>query len=115
MNLLAFVIAAAIGAVARYWLELNTNPRELTRLPWGTLAANLIGSAILGWSASHVGDEVHQVFFASFCGAFTTFGGFIAQTWHRLRQSELRTHAVVYLTLSVVGSLACAWLGHAIG
>ena len=45
-----------------------------------------------------------------FCGAFTTFSTFSLETLLLLENSEW-LQAVLYVTVSVLGGLACTWLG----
>jgi CrcB protein len=96
-----FIVAAAFGATLRYFIEQMLN--RFTSIALGTLLINISGSFILGYAVeANAPTEV-----AVFCGAFTTFGGFIAQTHFH----EFRKHSLVYVVLTVTGSLAAAWLG----
>ena len=45
-----------------------------------------------------------------FCGAFTTFSTFSLETLLLLENSQW-LQAVLYVTVSVLGGLACTWLG----
>ena len=111
LGLLGFVIAASFGAVCRFWLERQSVHRFGQRVPWGTLAANVLGSAFLGWFAAGDFTALVTVMSASFAGAFTTFGGFIGQSYERFRHRQSRGLALTYLLATVTLSLAAAWLG----
>ena len=45
-NILAICIGACLGALSRWWLGLWLSSGAA--LPWGTLAANLIGGYLIG-------------------------------------------------------------------
>ena len=110
----AFVAASAIGAIARFGIE-RWSVRALgERFPWGTLAANVIGSFLLGVSFGWPDPSTQVVAVQAFCGAFTTFGGFIGQSWTRLRHQETHKVGWTYLLLTVVASIAAAAAGTAL-
>lgn len=111
MTWVGFALAAALGAVCRFWVERQSVHRFGQRVPWGTLAANVLGSAFLGWFAAGEFPELVTVLAASFAGAFTTFGGFIGQTYERARHRQSRGVAGAYLVGTVALSLAAAWFG----
>ncbi len=46
LSVMAICIGACLGALARWQLSLWLNPGAL--LPWGTLAANLVGGYLVG-------------------------------------------------------------------
>ena len=100
-----FFLAAAFGATLRYFIEQKLN--HISSVALGTLLINISGSFILGYAFSV--DAPGDV--AAFCGAFTTFGGFIAQTHFH----EFRKHAFAYVALTVVGSITAAWIGASLG
>ena len=57
-------LAAAVGAVARYVLDIAIQRRHASGLPWGTFAINLSGSLTLGLItglAVHHGLGTHAV------------------------------------------------------
>jgi CrcB protein len=92
---------------------------ELTpagRLPWGTVAANVIGSLIIGWVLARLGPpgQSHghwQAFLAfGFCGGFTTFSSFSWQTLEQLRQGHVGI-AVLHVVFSVLICVGATWLG----
>ena len=83
MIVLAIALGAAVGAPLRFVVE----RRLASDYPRGTLAVNVVGSAILGglvgWMVHHSGTPSAATLLAlvgtGFCGALTTFGGFAAQ------------------------------------
>ncbi len=112
MTLVILSLAAALGAVIRYEVEKFSSKKLGERFPYGTLFANVLGSFLLGYAISRTYWSAETVLFlSSFCGAFTTFGGFIGQTHHRLRHSSEKPIAIIYLCLTIALSLFAAWLG----
>ncbi len=90
------------------------------RLPWGTVAVNVIGSMLLGWMLSRLGaataETSHWQAFVvlGFCGGFTTFSSFSWQTLEQLRQGQLGV-ALVHVLVSVVVCLVATWWGWRLG
>ncbi|MEX2503158.1 MAG: CrcB family protein [Trueperaceae bacterium] len=78
------VLASACGAVARYALDATATRWTGSRLPYGTLVVNVLGSFGAGLVAGAVGTQgppsgVATVVAVGFLGSFTTFS-----TWmHR--------------------------------
>ena len=88
MNPLAwvgFVVAGAVGAVARHVIGAALPERTSARFPWGTLAVNVTGSFVFGvitGLALHHGltREPRLVLGTGFCGSYTTFSTFTYET-----------------------------------
>jgi CrcB protein len=112
VTLVIFSLAAALGAVLRFEFEKLSAQKLGERFPYGTLLVNVFGSFLLGYSLSRSSWSAEILLFAaSFCGAFTTFGGFIGQTHHRLRHQTEQPIAIIYIALTIGLSLFAAWLG----
>ena len=92
MTVLAICIGASLGALARWGLGLWLNPGAL--LPWGTLAANLIGGYLVGicvavFQALPQLDPVWRLALVTgFLGALTTFSSFSAEVVGLLEQQR---------------------------
>jgi fluoride exporter len=111
----AFVVAAAIGALARYLLDGYVQSRTGGDYPWGTFVINASGSLLLGvltGLALHhgMGPTTKTVLGTGFCGAFTTFSTFtfetvrlaeLGATWGALR--NVATNALVGGALAGLG------------
>ena len=88
-------------------------------LPYGTLAANLLGSLLIGIFAalvakgelSQMANTLHA---GGFCGGLTTFSTFSLENLKYFKQGKTG-HAVLYWCGSVVLCLACVYLGLALG
>lgn len=106
MIAVGFVVAAGLGAVARWHLG-----RVYGRLA-GTLVANLIGSFLLGLLVGQ-SEGTSTVVGVAGLGALTTWSSFIAAVMD-VAVAE-RERAVRYATVSIVGGVAVAWLGLQMG
>lgn len=113
---LAVAAGGAVGAVARYLLTGLFGPWSGGGIPLGTLAANGIGSFLLGvfievtalvWSPS---PELRALLAVGLMGAFTTFSTFSLETVLLFEQGDAGL-AALYVLLSVVLSLAGLFAG----
>lgn len=113
------VIGGAIGALVRFFTERWATHRFRERIPYGTLIVNLAGSFMLGLTVGlhergSFDDGVLLLVGTGFCGALTTFSGFIGQIYSRGRHSNTRAIAAMYLGASLVVGVALAALGYAV-
>lgn len=80
---MAICLGACIGALARWRLSLWLNPGAL--LPWGTLAANLVGGYLIGVCVAvfqalpQLDPAWRLALITGFLGALTTFSSFSAE------------------------------------
>lgn len=106
------------GALMRYMTGVWLHAGWSSPFPLGTLAANLAGCIALGWLSAWTADRPGMPAWLSagistgLIGSFTTFSTFSVETVELLRSGEFGT-AGLYVGLSVVGGLACAWGGSA--
>jgi CrcB protein len=114
-SVLAVSLGAAVGAVARWQLGLwLSSPGAL--LPWGTLAANLVGGYLIGvalgvFQALPALDPMWKLLLVTgFLGGLTTFSAFSAEVVDFLTQGRLLL-AMTTALLHVAGSLLATWLG----
>ena len=119
LHLVGVALGAGAGAVCRAALDRTVTHRVgLTRLPWATLAVNVVGSFILGfvlgWSAQvGVGASADQaesartlelIIGVGFAGGLTTFSTFSWESWSLVRESRGRG-MLVYAALTIgIGS-----------
>ena len=112
---IAVGVGAALGAWLRWWLgvALNTlNPN----LPYGTLAANLIGGYLIGIAVEYFSQqvalpiEIRLFAITGFLGGLTTFSSFSAEAVGLLTESR---YAWAFLLISshLIGSIAMTVLG----
>jgi CrcB protein len=114
MPVLAICIGASLGALARWGLGLWLTPGGL--LPWGTLAANLIGGYLIGvaiaaFQAMPQLDPVWRLLLITgFLGGLTTFSSFSAEVLEFLMAGRYGL-ALLTAGLHVLGSLGMTVLG----
>lgn len=108
-------VLGGVGAVARFVLSTAVARRSEGWFPYGTLAVNLSGSALLGFVAGLAlhGDALTLVG-GGLLGSYTTFS-----TWMLDSERLAEHHSDRALATNLVGSLllgfAAVALGHALG
>ena len=111
MTALLVALGAAVGAPARYHVDRWLQRRTGAGFPYGTLAVNVIGSFVLGLVvAGGPGARWQAVLGVGFCGAFTTYSTFAAETT-ALAASGHRSKAVLNVVLNLGTGLVAAVLG----
>ena len=111
---LAIVAGAALGAPARYLVDVALRARLGDRLPLGTLAVNLSGSAAAGLVAGlRPGALLTALLAVGFLGAFTTASTLAAELLDRLRSGW--SAAAGLLALHTGPGLVLAGAGLALG
>lgn len=114
LSIIAISIGAAIGAVARWGLALWLTPGGM--IPWGTLAANLIGGYLIGvciavFQAMPDLDPIWRLLLVTgFLGGLTTFSSFSAEVV--LYMTEAR-YGLAFFTATVhmAGSFLMTFVG----
>lgn len=92
MSVLAICVGASVGALARWGLGLWLNPGAL--IPFGTLAANLIGGYLVGVCVAvfqalpNLDPTWRLLLVTGFLGALTTFSSFSAEVVGMLGQQR---------------------------
>ena len=116
LTVTAICIGACVGALSRWQLGLWLNPASGGLLPWGTLAANLIGGYLVGVCVG-VFQQLPELdpiwrlaLVTGFLGALTTFSSFSAEVVSLLQQGRFAL-AAGNAALHLFGSLALTWLG----
>ena len=114
-SFIAIGMGAALGAWLRWGLGLWLNPVFPT-LPYGTLAANLLGGYLIGvaiaFFAQHPGlpPEWRLLAITGFLGGLTTFSTFSAEVVQQLLDGR-PGWALATVAVHVAGSLALTLLG----
>ena len=114
LNIVAICIGACLGALSRWglglWLSAGAS------LPWGTLAANLIGGYLIGvfialFQALPQLDPAWKLaIITGFLGALTTFSSYSAEVIGLLQQQRLAA-ALGWTSVHLVGSLFMTYMG----
>lgn len=115
-QLMLVAAGGALGAAARFWLGGALLRQFGDGLPWGTLAANLIGSFAAGFLAVWLeGRGPAALYWRAFLivgvlGALTTWSALMLECL--LYAKSQRSGAMVgYLALTLAGGLLLVWLG----
>lgn len=111
MSALMVALGAAVGAPARFLVDLALQRRLGQAFPWGTLTVNVLGSFLLGvFMALPLPPEALALLGTGFCGALTTYSTFAYETV-RLARTGARRHALVSVAAHLVLGIGAAWLG----
>ncbi len=116
LNLFFIGLGGFIGAVLRYLISGWVYQLVGTRLPYGTLAVNIIGSFILGFflilaNERFVVTDLTRSFIAiGMMGALTTFSTFSFETLSLL-QNTMFLKAGLNIVLNVFCTLIAVWGG----
>lgn len=114
LSVIAICIGASAGALARWGLGLWLSPGGF--IPWGTLAANLIGGYLVGMAMGvfQAMPEIDPVWrlalVTGLLGGLTTFSSFSAEVVLMLQQEKFAL-ALGTALLHVAGSLVLTIAG----
>ena len=114
LNVLSICAGASLGALARWRLGLWLSPGGL--LPWGTLAANLVGGYLIGIAVGifqvlpQLDPAWRLALITGFLGALTTFSTFSVEIVEMLQQQRALL-AFTSVAMHLCGSLLLTWLG----
>ena len=120
LSVIAICIGASVGALARWGLGLWLSPAGL--IPWGTLAANIVGGYLIGvciavFQALPQLDPVWRLLLVTgFLGGLTTFSsfsaevvGFMLQQRYALALCTAFAHVAGSLLMTVAGIKTAAY------
>jgi len=105
----------ALGAIARYGVNIGATQIFGHGFPWGTLIVNILGSFLMGVviakfaSMDNVSQELKTLYVTGFLGAFTTFSTFsldFVSLWERGEMIQ----AVSYMLVSVIASIMALFI-----
>ncbi len=111
---LLMALGSALGAMARYLVNLGVAEALGTRFPWGTLAVNLSGALLLGLLVGLPGFEPGSdrwlLFVIGLCGSYTTVSAFSLHCFDLIRIGRPLA-AAANVAASTLGCLAAVWTG----
>jgi len=120
LKITSVALGGAIGAVARYLINISPLAGAVGKFPLPTFLINVSGSFLIGLlmmalaGRFEANDNLRLVLIVGFLGAFTTFSTFEAEIYELILERELLT-AFVYLALSVMVGFAGVLAGSAVG
>ena len=115
LHFVVIAIGATLGAWLRWVLGVWLN-QHANQLPWGTLAANLLGGYLVGLVVGVIAAHPEWPPFwrfmvvTGFLGGLTTFSTFSSETVALIEEGRLAM-AVGYAGISLLGSLGLTVLG----
>ena len=115
-QLVLVMLGGALGAAGRFWLGGALMRQFGSGVPWGTLAANLIGSFAVGYIAVWLeGRGPSALYWRAFLivgllGGLTTFSALMLETllFARTQRNDL---LLAYLGGTLVAGLLLVWAG----
>lgn len=118
-KIFAVAVGGALGAVARYLLNISPLANLFQSFPFATFFINVSGSFLIGFllvlftEKLAVGENLRLAIVVGFLGAYTTFSTFEFETFALVREKQL-TMAILYVSLSfalgLFGVLIGVWL-----
>jgi CrcB protein len=115
-QLILVMCGGALGAAGRFWLGGALLRRLGDGIPWGTLAANLIGSFAIGFLAVWLEGRGPQALYwrafliVGLLGGLTTYSSLMLECL-LLARSPRPTVALAYLGATLALGLLLVWLG----
>ena len=115
-TVMAIALGGALGAVARHFISHWSVVALGNGFPWGTLTVNVVGCFALGvvvevmalvWSPA---ADWRAFLTVGVLGAFTTFSAFALDISILHERGEM-LQAILYVTVSVAGSIAAIFAG----
>ncbi|MDR1222945.1 MAG: fluoride efflux transporter CrcB [Tannerella sp.] len=109
-------LGGGIGSILRYLGTVYSNKLFHTVFPVGTFFVNVTGCFLIGL---FIGLIEHQqvlnvnhrlLFVTGFCGGFTTFSAFSAETFALFETGHILS-GICYIAASVLSGLLAVWLG----
>ncbi len=105
----------ALGAVARYGVNIGAVQIFGHGFPWGTLIVNILGSFLMGLAIAkfsvmdNVSQELKTLYITGFLGAFTTFSTFSLDFVSMWERGDM-INAVSYMLISVIASIMALFI-----
>lgn len=110
-QLILVFLGGGAGSVLRYIIGKFLNNTE-TGIPYGTFAANILGSLIIGFilglaAKNNTLSQNYTLLLATgFCGGFTTFSSFAYENHIFLKTGDFSSFAIYTIVSFIIGFLA---------
>ncbi|MCQ2269667.1 MAG: fluoride efflux transporter CrcB [Bacteroidales bacterium] len=116
-NILFVILGSSVGATCRYLVGEACSHFRFASFPLGTFVVNVLGCFFMGMlmgyaqkSSSNLPETAYLMLTVGFCGTFTTFSTFTADTFS-LMNSGRYLITVAYLVSSLLLGLLTFYLG----
>jgi CrcB protein len=108
-SFLLVFLGGGLGSLCRWGLGLSIQPL-LPKFPWATLVANALACLIMGsvlglQLQGNLSEERKLLLATGFCGGFSTFSTFTAETWQCFQNGQYGSAAA-----NVFGSLTVCFV-----
>lgn len=108
-------LGGGTGTLMRYAIQLMLKTQPASLFPWSTLAANLLGSFLIGMfytlsARLGMNGDMRLMLTTGLCGGFTTFSTFSHESLALFRQGEYAL-CIIYISACVILGMAFVWLG----
>lgn len=111
-QLLLVALGGAIGSAMRYLTAILLARHYTGSIPLATLAVNVLGCFLIGLLIGLCSETTYLrlLFITGFCGGFTTFSTFTAESYVMFREGAYGL-ALLYIAGSVLIGLLALWIG----
>ena len=111
-QLLLVALGGAIGSAMRYLTAILLARHYTGSIPLATLVVNVLGCFLIGLLIGLCSETTYLrlLFITGFCGGFTTFSTFTAESYVMFRKGAYGL-ALLYIAGSVLIGLLALWIG----
>lgn len=114
MSFVYVFIGGGLGSICRYSIARGMSHYKMD-FPLATFIANALSCIVLGYLISltikqGMSDPSKLLLMTGFCGGFSTFSTFSAETF-QLFQAGNTILGLVYIGVSIAVCLVCIWIG----
>lgn len=111
-QLLLVALGGALGSAMRYLTAILLARHYTGSIPLATLVVNILGCFLIGLLIGLCSETTYLrlLFITGFCGGFTTFSTFTAESYVMFREGAYGL-ALLYIAGSVLIGLLALWVG----
>ena len=111
-QLLLVALGGALGSAMRYLTAILLARHYMGSIPLATLVVNVLGCFLIGLLIGLCSETTYLrlLFITGFCGGFTTFSTFTAESYVMFREGAYGL-ALLYIAGSVLIGLLALWVG----
>ncbi len=111
-QLLLVALGGALGSAMRYLTAILLARHYMGSIPLATLVVNVLGCFLIGLLIGLCSETTYLrlLFITGFCGGFTTFSTFTAESYVMFREGAYGL-ALLYIAGSVLIGLLALWIG----